>query len=58
MIKYFPHNELPMDPKERFTQLFQVKQKWTAEELEPYLLYSFLFYFFLILDHQNENPFF
>src|SRR3546814_3379868 len=36
-IKYFPVSELPTNSKQRFQKLFAEKQKWTYNEIEPYL---------------------
>ncbi|TMW55657.1 hypothetical protein Poli38472_010539 [Pythium oligandrum] len=34
---YFLEDELPMDPKLRFDKLFEVQEKWTIDQLEPYI---------------------
>lgn len=36
-IFYFPPSVLEVDPKQRFSQLFQAKKKWNREELGPFL---------------------
>ncbi|KAJ0393981.1 hypothetical protein P43SY_007496 [Pythium insidiosum] len=36
-LHYFPEDQLPMDPKLRFEKLFQQQEKWTVEQLEPYI---------------------
>ncbi|GLD96683.1 hypothetical protein PINS_up005366 [Pythium insidiosum] len=36
-LHYFPEDELPMDPKLRFERLFQQQEKWSVEQLEPYI---------------------
>eukprot|EP01128_Nolandella_sp_AFSM9_P002540 TRINITY_DN12905_c0_g1_i1.p1 TRINITY_DN12905_c0_g1~~TRINITY_DN12905_c0_g1_i1.p1 ORF type:complete len:237 (-),score=49.68 TRINITY_DN12905_c0_g1_i1:105-815(-) len=36
-IKWYPEYRLPMDPQERFGQLFQQKAKWSRAELLPYI---------------------
>ena len=36
-INYFPKSVLEVDPKQRFSQLFQAKKKWNREELIPFL---------------------
>lgn len=38
-LVYFPEDDLPLDPKQRFEQLFQVQEKWTVKQLEPYVQY-------------------
>ncbi|GMF33061.1 unnamed protein product [Phytophthora lilii] len=38
-IVYFPEDELPPDPKKRFEKLFQMQEKWTMKQLEPYIKY-------------------
>lgn len=35
--KYFDRGTLATDPKQRFTQLFQVKKRWLQTELLPYI---------------------
>lgn len=37
IISYFPVHELPEDVTERFQLLFKTKEKWTLEELIPYV---------------------
>ncbi|TDH71595.1 hypothetical protein CCR75_001041 [Bremia lactucae] len=36
-IVYFPEDLLSPEPKKRFEQLFQTQEKWTIEQLEPYI---------------------
>lgn len=36
-IKYLAVSELPQDPKERISKLFQIKKLWSFVEIEPYL---------------------
>lgn len=36
-ITYFPVNELPTDPAQRFARLFTEKKRWTEQEIVPYL---------------------
>ncbi|KAI9140320.1 sister chromatid cohesion protein Dcc1 [Paraphysoderma sedebokerense] len=36
-ISYLPIHELPISPAERFKKLFEIKEKWTKDELIPYL---------------------
>jgi sister chromatid cohesion protein DCC1 len=36
-VIYFPAPKLPMQPQARFKELFAVKQRWTFEEIQPYL---------------------
>eukprot|EP01097_Dermamoeba_algensis_P009115 TRINITY_DN6294_c0_g1_i1.p1 TRINITY_DN6294_c0_g1~~TRINITY_DN6294_c0_g1_i1.p1 ORF type:complete len:271 (-),score=55.43 TRINITY_DN6294_c0_g1_i1:231-1043(-) len=38
VIKYFPVEDLPPQPKERFSQLFSFKAKWTHTDLLPYIM--------------------
>lgn len=37
---YFPETELPEDISERLKIIFQVREKWTLEQITPYLRYS------------------
>ena len=37
VIWHFPNSDLPQDPASRFQCLFEVKLKWTMEEIEPYI---------------------
>ena len=37
VIWHFPVLELPPDPAERFDQLFATREKWTRDELEPFI---------------------
>lgn len=36
-IIYFSEDELSPEPKQRFGQLFQMQEKWTVKQLEPYI---------------------
>ncbi|RQM11283.1 hypothetical protein DD237_000815 [Peronospora effusa] len=36
-IVYFPEEDLSPDPKKRFEQLFNMQEKWTIKQLEPYI---------------------
>ena len=36
-LSYLPAKHMSFDPAERFRELFQVKEKWTEAELQPYL---------------------
>ncbi|KAG0042902.1 hypothetical protein BGZ83_012050, partial [Gryganskiella cystojenkinii] len=36
-IQYFSKSHLPNDPATRFTALFEVKSKWEAQEIRPFL---------------------
>lgn len=36
-IRYFSKSHLPNDPAMRFTALFEVKSKWEAQEIRPFL---------------------
>lgn len=36
-VSYFPKDELPEDPPSRFDFLFRTREKWTREDIEPYL---------------------
>ncbi|KAI9915851.1 hypothetical protein PsorP6_007056 [Peronosclerospora sorghi] len=38
-IVYFPEQALSPVPKQRFDQLFAMQEKWTLEQLEPYVRY-------------------
>nr|CAD7577238.1 unnamed protein product [Timema californicum] len=37
VIWYFDEMELPEDLKERFRVLFQTREKWTLDEIRPYV---------------------
>eukprot|EP00112_Aurelia_sp_Birch-Aquarium-sp1_P003692 Seg1415.12 transcript_id=Seg1415.12/GoldUCD/mRNA.D3Y31 product="Sister chromatid cohesion protein DCC1" protein_id=Seg1415.12/GoldUCD/D3Y31 len=37
VIWHFPAADLPEDPLSRFNALFKVRQKWTRDEIEPYI---------------------
>jgi sister chromatid cohesion protein DCC1 len=37
VIRYFPEKNLPDNIQERFESLFGVKQKWTLDEIEPFV---------------------
>lgn len=34
---YFPKTKLPFEPKARLAELFRVRHRWTAQELDPYV---------------------
>ncbi|KAF9361910.1 Sister chromatid cohesion protein DCC1 [Mortierella sp. NVP85] len=36
-IRYFSKSHLPIDPATRFTALFEIKNKWEAQEIRPFL---------------------
>ncbi|CAI5727151.1 unnamed protein product [Peronospora destructor] len=36
-IVYFPEEDLSPEPKKRFEQLFNMQEKWTIKQLEPYI---------------------
>ncbi|CAH0479311.1 unnamed protein product [Peronospora belbahrii] len=36
-IVYFPEQDLSPEPKKRFEQLFNMQEKWTLKQLEPYI---------------------
>ena len=36
--------DLPEDLQERFTILFSAKEKWTYDEIQPYIKYVFLIF--------------
>lgn len=36
-VQYLPAERLSDDPNERFDKLFRVKQKWTFDEISPYV---------------------
>jgi sister chromatid cohesion protein DCC1 len=38
-IVYFPEHTLPTDPKKRFDALFAAQDKWTVQEMEPFIKY-------------------
>jgi len=46
VLRYFSRSELSMNIRDRFTQLFQCRPRWTLEELEPYLRFAFAFAFY------------
>ncbi|KAG0727391.1 Sister chromatid cohesion protein DCC1 [Chionoecetes opilio] len=37
VITYFPNTELPLDAKDRFEILFDVQEKWTYDEIRPFI---------------------
>ncbi|KAK9511157.1 hypothetical protein O3M35_005770 [Rhynocoris fuscipes] len=37
LIWYFPEEDLPVDYNERFSLLFKQREKWTFDEIEPYV---------------------
>lgn len=37
VIWFYPENELPEDIQERINVLFQVREKWTLEEIHPFV---------------------
>lgn len=37
-IRYFPASELSTDAAKRFFTLFQAKERWTLEEITPFLI--------------------
>lgn len=36
-LTYFPASELPLDPAQRFAKLFERKEKWTPDQMKPFL---------------------
>lgn len=36
-LSYFPSSTLPVDAPARFADLFLVRSRWKAEEIEPFL---------------------
>ncbi|GAB9471916.1 Sister chromatid cohesion protein dcc1 [Globisporangium polare] len=36
-VVYFPEEDLPLEAKQRFEKLFQVQEKWTIQQLEPFI---------------------
>jgi Sister chromatid cohesion protein Dcc1 len=36
--KYFPADKLSLKPEERFQALFDIREEWFSEDLEPYIL--------------------
>ena len=53
VIRYFPETQLPEGMEERFDVLFRTKEKWTAQEITPYIKYVF---FIIIQDQANVKP--
>lgn len=47
-VVYFPEEDLPLDAKQRFEKLFQVQEKWTIQQLEPFIQYVSVLLFALI----------
>eukprot|EP00743_Colponemidia_sp_Colp-15_P007026 GILK01007582.1.p1 GENE.GILK01007582.1~~GILK01007582.1.p1 ORF type:complete len:397 (+),score=66.09 GILK01007582.1:45-1193(+) len=37
-VKSFLVSSLPQNPRERFAQIFAARQKWTLEDLQPYIM--------------------
>lgn len=37
VIWFYPESELPEDIQERISVLFQVREKWTLEEIRPFV---------------------
>ncbi len=37
LIWYFPASDLPPEPLPRFTELFRVREKWSYDDIEPYI---------------------
>uniref|UniRef100_T1IL49 Sister chromatid cohesion protein DCC1 n=1 Tax=Strigamia maritima TaxID=126957 RepID=T1IL49_STRMM len=37
IVQYYPKNQLPEDIADRFRSLFTFKEKWTFDEIEPYI---------------------
>lgn len=37
VIWFYPENELPEDIQERINVLFQLREKWTLEEIHPFV---------------------
>jgi sister chromatid cohesion protein DCC1 len=36
-LQYFPASRLPLQPQARFKDLFATKQRWSFDEIQPYL---------------------
>lgn len=36
-LVYFPEGKLPMEPEERFRKIFRKRERWSKEDLEPYV---------------------
>ena len=36
-LTYFPTSSLPLDPASRFSELFSLKSRWKASEIQPFL---------------------
>lgn len=47
-VMYFPEEDLPLDAKQRFEKLFQVQEKWTILQLEPFIQYVLALLFVLV----------
>lgn len=45
VISHFPTTELPLDVKSRFETLFGVQDRWTYDEIRPFLEYVEFLYF-------------
>ena len=37
VVRFFPEWELPEDISERFKVLFHAREKWTIDEIRPYV---------------------
>lgn len=37
VVRFFPEWELPEDVGERFKALFQAREKWTFDDIRPYV---------------------
>eukprot|EP00668_Euglena_longa_P013851 GGOE01017799.1.p1 GENE.GGOE01017799.1~~GGOE01017799.1.p1 ORF type:complete len:419 (+),score=114.70 GGOE01017799.1:40-1257(+) len=37
MVRWFPRDELPPDPRQRFAKLFECQKKWSKAEIVPFL---------------------
>ena len=48
LLAYFPASELPVDPAQRFTDLFLTRQRWKAGEIAPFLSD-------IVLDHKERD---
>ena len=48
LLAYFPAAELPVDPAQRFTDLFLTRQRSKAEEIAPFLSD-------IVLDHKERD---
>ena len=36
-VRYFPKNLLPLEPKQRFQDLFLIRKKWSKQDILPFI---------------------